>query len=139
MRKILIALLIILIFFVLFFPFTFDFATSVVPGWHTTVFPPFYIFGPLIIITILIDFVFYWLAEKKQLMRLKKIVLIHFIISLFILLVIMNSEVWLPKFIFNNENNSILNSVQNLIIFAKVIISLHLVYLIYITTKITKK
>ncbi len=39
-----------LILLLLIIPFSFDFATSVVPGWHMTIFPPSFIWGLISII-----------------------------------------------------------------------------------------
>jgi hypothetical protein len=39
-----------LILLVLLIPFSFDFSTSVVPGWHTTIFPPYFVATFLLII-----------------------------------------------------------------------------------------
>lgn len=57
-----------LAFLVLLFltiPFSFDFATSVVPGWHTTIFPPYFIWGLILIIVLLLVTIGYWLLSKR--------------------------------------------------------------------------
>ena len=45
-------------------PFSFDFATSVVPGWHTTIYPPIFIWGLIVIIVLLLVTIGYWLLSK---------------------------------------------------------------------------
>lgn len=44
-KIILLLLLALLILAPVLFIFSLDFATSVIPGWHTTIFPPYFIFG----------------------------------------------------------------------------------------------
>ena len=46
-------------------PFSFDFATSVVPGWHTTIFPPYFIWAVIVIIALLLATIGYWLLSKR--------------------------------------------------------------------------
>jgi hypothetical protein len=45
-------------------PFSFDFANSVVPGWHTTIFPPYFIWGFIVIIVLLLVTIGYSLLSK---------------------------------------------------------------------------
>jgi hypothetical protein len=57
-----------LAFFVLLLliiPFSFDFSTSVVPGWHTTIFPPYFLWGLIVIIALLLVTIGYWLLLKR--------------------------------------------------------------------------
>jgi hypothetical protein len=54
-----------LILLVLTIPFSFDFATSVVPGWHTTIFPPYFIWGLFVMIVLLLVTIGYWLLSKR--------------------------------------------------------------------------
>ena len=63
-----------IVFLVLLFleiPFSCNFATSVVPGWHTTIYPPATIYLPnyiwsVILRTVLLFFLIaYWLALKR--------------------------------------------------------------------------
>jgi hypothetical protein len=60
-----IALVVFIILFAILFPISIlsgplDFATSVIPGWHTTIYPPFFVWG-IIKIMILFFVVFgYW-------------------------------------------------------------------------------
>jgi hypothetical protein len=53
-----------LILLVLTIPFSFDFATSVVPGWHTTIYPPYFIWGLIVLIVLLLVTIGYWLLSK---------------------------------------------------------------------------
>lgn len=54
-----------LILLFLTIPFSFDFATSVVPGWHTTIFPPYFIWGLIVLIVLLLVTIGYWLLSKR--------------------------------------------------------------------------
>lgn len=54
-----------LILLLLTIPFSFDFATSVVPGWHTTIFPPYFIWGLIVVIILLLVTIGYWLLSKR--------------------------------------------------------------------------
>lgn len=45
--------------------FRFDFATSVVPGWHTTIFPPYFVWGLFLITILLLVTIGYWLLSKR--------------------------------------------------------------------------
>ena len=54
-----------LVLLLLTIPFSFDFATSVVPGWHTTIFPPYFIWGLILIIFLLLATIGYWLLSKR--------------------------------------------------------------------------
>ena len=54
-----------LILLLLTIPFSFDFATSLVPGWHTTIFPPYFVVGLIVIIVLLLVTIGYWLLSKR--------------------------------------------------------------------------
>lgn len=55
-----------LILLLLTIPFSLDFATSVVPGWHTTILPPYLIGEVTIIIVLLLSIIGYWLLSKQS-------------------------------------------------------------------------
>ena len=46
-------------------PFPFDFATSVVPGWHTTIFPPYFIWAFIVTIVLILVTIGYWLLSRR--------------------------------------------------------------------------
>jgi hypothetical protein len=54
-----------LILLLLTIPFSFDFATSVVPDWHTTIYPPYFVWGLIIIVALLLVTIGYWLLSKR--------------------------------------------------------------------------
>lgn len=47
-------------------PFSFDFATSVVPGWHTTIYPPYLVWTLIVAIALLLAAIGYWVLSKRQ-------------------------------------------------------------------------
>lgn len=53
----------VLLFLTISFPF--DFATSGVPGWHTTIFPPYFVWGLAVTIVLLFVTIGYWLLVKR--------------------------------------------------------------------------
>ena len=65
MTKPYIPFLVFIILLLLTFPFSFDFATSAVPGWHTTIFTPYFIWGIVIVIVLLLVTIGYWLLSKR--------------------------------------------------------------------------
>lgn len=54
-----------LILLLLTIPFSFDFATSVVPSWHTTIYPPYFVWGLIVIVALLLVTIGYWLLSKR--------------------------------------------------------------------------
>lgn len=65
MKKSYIPFLAFLVLLLLTIPFSCDFATSVVPGWHTTIFPPYFIWGVSVIIVLLLVTIGYWLLSNR--------------------------------------------------------------------------
>ena len=57
--------LVFLVLLLLTIPFSFDFATSVVPGWHTTIYPPYFIWALILIVVLLLMKIGYWLLSKR--------------------------------------------------------------------------
>lgn len=64
MKKSYIPLLAFIILLLLNFPFL-PFATSVIPGWHTTIYPPYFIAGVVAIIILMLVIIGYWLLLKR--------------------------------------------------------------------------
>jgi uncharacterized membrane protein (DUF485 family) len=54
-----------LLLLLLTIPFSFDFETSVIPGWHTTIYPPYFIGGLFASIVLLLATIGYWLLSKQ--------------------------------------------------------------------------
>jgi len=57
--------LIFICIFLSFFPLSLDYATSVVPGWHTTIFPPYFIWQSIVLLIILLVSIAYWKLSTK--------------------------------------------------------------------------
>lgn len=85
-----------LILLLLTIPFSFDFATSAVPGWHTTFFPPYLVWGFIVIIVLLLVTIGYWLLSK----RADKINLTLFVFH-FALTILTSIYLMLPSILLN--------------------------------------
>jgi len=46
-------------------PFSFDLAISAVPGWHTRVFPPYFIWILIVVVVLLFITIGYWMLSKR--------------------------------------------------------------------------
>jgi hypothetical protein len=82
MKKPYIPFLAFLMLLLLTIPFSFDFATSVVPGWHTTIFPPYFIGGLIVIVVLLLVTIGYWLLSKRKKKINWKLFAFHFILTI---------------------------------------------------------
>lgn len=71
-----------LILLLLTIPFSIDFATSVVPGWHTTIFPPYFIWGLIAFIVLLLVTIGYWLLSKRTDKINWTLFAIHFLLTI---------------------------------------------------------
>jgi hypothetical protein len=73
---------------ILFLPLSSDYATSVVPGWHTTIFPPFAV-GQFIVILSLVGVIFgyYKLSRRTDTINWK-LFIIHFILTIPLLILL---------------------------------------------------
>ena len=65
-----------------FFPLSSDYATSVVPGWHTTIFPPYFIWQFIVVFIILLVSIAYWKLSKKTSTINWIFFIIHFILTI---------------------------------------------------------
>ncbi len=77
------------LFFIIFLirllsAFSWGNTTSVVPGWHTTIYPPWFFVSVFHVIWLGIAAAIYFLVEKKGKTVLKKIFLLHVFLSLFV-------------------------------------------------------
>ena len=71
-----------LILLLLTIPFSFDFATSVVPGWHTTILPLYFIWGLIVVIVLLLATIGYWLLSKRTDKFNWTLFAIHFLLTI---------------------------------------------------------
>lgn len=72
---------------ILTIPFSFDefsleFATSVVPGWHTTILPPYFLINLIVSLIMLFVIIFYWKISKKTNRVNLKIFFIHLLLTI---------------------------------------------------------
>ena len=58
--------LIFICIFLSFFPLSLDYATSVVPGWYTSIFPPYFIWQSIVVLIILLVSIAYWKLSTKN-------------------------------------------------------------------------
>src|SRR5215216_5777514 len=82
MNKPYIPFLAFLVLLLLTIPFSSDFATSVVPGWHTTIFPPYFIWGLVVIIVLVLVTIGYWLLSKRTGKTNWALFAIHFLLTI---------------------------------------------------------
>jgi hypothetical protein len=75
-----ILLLVILCTFSIFI-FESDFTSSIIPGWHTTIFDPFLLTLFILISLFCIDALVYWKLNRANAKRSKKVIIIHFVVS----------------------------------------------------------
>lgn len=64
------------------FPFSLDYAVSVVPGWHTTVFPPYFIWQSIVVLVMLLVSIAYWKLSKISDSINWTFFIIHFILTI---------------------------------------------------------
>ncbi|MVO11141.1 hypothetical protein GOQ30_18395 [Flavobacterium sp. TP390] len=82
-----IALTIFAILFILLFPISIltgslDFASSVIPGWHTTVYPPFFVWGIVKMIVLTAVVFGYWKLYRKEHRINKFWFILHFLLTI---------------------------------------------------------
>jgi hypothetical protein len=92
-----------LILLLLTIPFSFDFATSVVPGWHTTIFPPYFTWGLIVMIVLLLVTIGYWLLSKRT-DRINRILFaIHFALTIPIVIYLKSPSILLDIQLSNQQ------------------------------------
>jgi hypothetical protein len=65
MNRLFIPLLVILVLVLLAVAFSFDSSTLAVPGWHTTIYPPYFIWVIILILVLLFVSIGYWLSTNR--------------------------------------------------------------------------
>src|SRR5688572_3684243 len=119
-----------LVFFFLTIPLSFinfstDYATSVVPGWHTTILPPYFLMNIFISIIILLVTFAYWKLSRKQIFLDWIVFLVHVILTLPVILYIIY-PVFFDKLFFSlfQQNESLNISVILMLILTPYILFL---------------
>jgi hypothetical protein len=74
--------LIFICIFLSFFPLSLDYATSVVPGWHTSIFPPYFIWQSIVVLIILLVSIAYWKLSTKNGTINWIFFIVHFILTI---------------------------------------------------------
>ena len=82
MKKSYIPFIAFLVLLLLTIPFSFDSATSVVPGWHSTIYPPYFNWGLILIVFLLFVTIGYWLLSKRVDKINWTLFAIHFILTI---------------------------------------------------------
>jgi hypothetical protein len=65
-----------------FFPLSQHYATSLVPGWHTTIFPPYFIWQSIVVLVMLLVSIAYWKLSKIPDRINWTFFIIHFILTI---------------------------------------------------------
>ena len=138
MKKIIPILLILILVILLVNSFSFDFATSVVPGWHTTILPPYFLVSVVFTILLLIDVPIYWYCNKRDLSNAKKVVIAHFIISFLLVVLLRFPEIYSSDLL-NLKDTEIINSITTIELTIKGFTFIQLLYFIYIFTVFRRK
>ncbi len=120
-------------------PYTFDFATSIIPGWHTTIFPPFFIASFLLIIILLIDSFIYWRLHKAKSEKSKTIVIIHFIFTMVMALLIKYPDLYFKDINPNYTVTEILNLLDWVKYASYFFVVLQILYFVYIIKVLSRK
>ena len=141
MKKSYIPFLAFLILLVLRIPFSFDYATSVIPGWHTTIFPP-YLTGIFVVVIILIFVTIgYWLLSRRVDKTNWTLFIIHLLVTIPTIIFIRFPFILLPAQ--QTSQPELLTNIStriNLIPIASwIFIASQIIFLIYFIRTITAK
>lgn len=137
MKKIIPILLILILVLLLVNAFSFDPATSVVPGWHTTILPPYFLVSVVFTILLLIDIPIYLYCSKKDLSNVRNFIIAHSIISFLLLILLRFTEIYFDNLI-NQKDTEIMNSITIIELSIKGFTFLQLVYFVYILSLFRK-
>lgn len=83
-----------LVLLLLTIPFPVDLATSVIPGWHTTIFPHYFIWGLIVIIVLLLVTAGYWILSKRVGKINWTLFVFHFILTIPIIIFLKFSSIF---------------------------------------------
>ncbi len=87
MKKAAIVYLVLFFLCIVSFFFTQEYATSVVPGWHVTIYPPYFILHVILVAYLLVLAAVYWKLHSK--IRIKpSMLVVHFITTMQVYLVL---------------------------------------------------
>ncbi len=120
-------------------PFSFDYAVSVVPGWHTTILPPYFIAGIIVTITLITDLFIFMKLTKINSITPKKIVITHFIITTTLAIFLKYPQLYFHYINTEHSVTEILSIMENIDYAILLIIALQIFYYFYITRIFLKK
>ena len=130
-----------LILLLLEFPFLFNLDTSVVPGWHTIIYPPNYIVPNILRIVLLFFLIAYWLALKRADKITWGLFLLHLLLTILTIIFIIFPSLFLN--VKNVDQEVVYKEISfriKLIPWARVLfISGQIVFLIYFIRVLRKK
>jgi hypothetical protein len=141
MKKSYIPFLAFLILLVLTIPFPFHFAASVIPGWHTIIFPTYLVRTIIVVIILILATFAYWLLSKRVDKTNWTIFIIHFLATIPTVMFIK-----FPFMLLNAQHASHAELLRNISIRIKLIpiaywifIAGQILFLIYFIRTITAK
>jgi hypothetical protein len=120
-------------------PFSFDYATSVVPGWHTTILPPYFIAGIIVTITLLTDYFIFMKLTKINSITPKKIVIAHFIITTVMVIFLKYPELYFDFINSEHSITEIISIMENIKYAFLSFIVLQIIYYFYLLKIFLKK
>ncbi len=112
-----------------------DFAMSIIPGWHTTFYPPYYIASVMLSFLFFIDLLFFWIATYRKSVRAKKIIGIHLLLSSLLALFIAYPQ----GLVMPVDESQLLLLADKVMISFTLFIVLQLMYFIFITIILWRK
>lgn len=131
---------ILLLFF--FIPSNLEFASSVVPGWHTTIFPPYTISNFTILFIIIVNVIVYYLLGKKKVQLNTLLVVAHFLVSLATVALMQSPELFLFEGNYDIEiitNRAIrIEEARKYLLFSLIVIEIPFLYWCLKTAKRSK-
>lgn len=121
-------------------PFSFEFTSSVGPGWHATIYSPYYFYTFVLIIVLLIASISYWLVLNKADKINWSLYFIHTLITISTLIFIKNPSLFMP---YQNAEEQIFSDftlLLKLIRWAQILFVIgQIVFLIYFIRVIRRK
>ena len=86
MRKFLFVFIVFLILLILcLYAITSDFASSLIPGWHTTIFPSYYFISFIVIANFIFPTLMFWMISKRNKKLKIAVLILHMLLSTIII------------------------------------------------------
>ena len=97
MKKNFLPVLAFLVILVFTFLFSFHFGASVIPGWHSTLYPPYLKWMNLLVITLMLGIIRYWLLQKQADKISWGLFALHFLLTIPTVLFLQNPTILLNE------------------------------------------